>query len=272
MSKETTGAPKAKPVAPYQGGKRNLAKRLCAIIDAHDHDLYAEPFVGMGGVFLRRSSLPRAEFINDRARDVYNLFRILQEHYVPFVEYLRFQISTQAGFDRLMAVDPETLTDLQRAGRFLYLQRSAFGGRVNGRTYAIDRARGSRFNLNTLEGDLEALHLRLSGVAVTCLDFEAFIDRVDTPRSLIYLDPPYVGCETDYGPDLFAPDDFLRLARCLRILKGDFILSINDTPEVREIFEWAHRAPVTVTYRTSGAPTRHGELVISNMPVEIRDG
>lgn len=44
------------PVAPWLGGKRNLAKRICAIIDADTHTTYAEPFVGMGGIFLRRTA------------------------------------------------------------------------------------------------------------------------------------------------------------------------------------------------------------------------
>ena len=76
MSK--TAIPQTRPVAPYLGGKRNLAKRICAIIDADQHSTYAEPFVGMGGIFLRRAARPKAEFINDAGRDVYNLFRILE--------------------------------------------------------------------------------------------------------------------------------------------------------------------------------------------------
>ena len=84
-----------RPIAPWLGGKRNLAKRICALIDAdHDHRSYAEPLVGMGGIFLRRTRRPAAEFINDRGRDVYNLFRVLQEHYVAFLDMLRFQITT----------------------------------------------------------------------------------------------------------------------------------------------------------------------------------
>ena len=68
------------PVAPWLGGKRNLARRICAILDAIPCTTYAEPFVGMGGIFLRRSARPRAEVINDAGRDVANLFRILQRH------------------------------------------------------------------------------------------------------------------------------------------------------------------------------------------------
>ena len=52
------------PIAPYLGGKRNLAGALVEAIDAVDHDCYAEPFVGMGGVFLRRARAPASEVIN----------------------------------------------------------------------------------------------------------------------------------------------------------------------------------------------------------------
>lgn len=63
-----------KPVAPYLGANRNLAGRICPLIDGDDHQTYAEPFVGMGGIFLRRKRQPRSEVINDYSRDVANLF------------------------------------------------------------------------------------------------------------------------------------------------------------------------------------------------------
>jgi len=266
---ELTTIAQTRPIAPWLGGKRNLAKRICAIIDADaragGHNTYAEPFVGMGGIFLRRTSCPKAEFINDRQRDVYTLFRILQEHYVAFLDLLRFQITTQAGFERLVAVDPETLTDLQRAARFLFLQRTAFGGKVSGRNFGVSADRPARFNLSTLEPDLEALHERLSRVTVMCQDYAAFIDRIDHKDALFYLDPPYFGCEGDYGRDLFGRDRFIELAEQLARLKGRFILSLNDVPEVREIFGQFQITEVKTTYSIAakGAVPK-GELVISN--------
>ena len=252
------------PIAPWLGGKRNLAKRLCALIDAESHTTYAEPFVGMGGIFLRRTSRPRAELINDAQKDVYNLFRVLQEHYVAFLDLLRFQITTQANFNRLVGVDPETLTDMQRAARFLFLQRCAFGGKVSGRNFGLSTDRPGRFNLTTLESDLEALHTRLSGVTVTCLDFAEFIRRVDHKGALFYLDPPYWGCEGDYGKALFGRDRFEEMAALLARLKGRFILSLNDVPEVREMFGKFSIEEVTTTYTiaSKGALPDRRELVI----------
>ena len=102
------------PIAPWLGGKRNLARRICALIDATPCQTYAEPFVGMGGIFLRRRTRPRAEAINDRGRDIATLFRILQRHYVQFLDVLKFGLTTRTEFERLVRVDPDTLTDLER--------------------------------------------------------------------------------------------------------------------------------------------------------------
>jgi DNA adenine methylase len=57
------------------------------------------------------------------------------------MDTLRFQLSGRREFERLKATDPATLTDLERAGRFLYLQRLAFGGKVNGRNFGVSVGR-----------------------------------------------------------------------------------------------------------------------------------
>jgi DNA adenine methylase len=256
-----------RPVAHWLGGKRNLAARIAAAIEAVPHAVYAEAFVGMGGVFLRRRLRPRAEVINDFGRDIATLFRILQRHYPQFLEVLRFQLTTRAEFERLVATDPSTLTDLERAARFLYLQRTAFGGKVSGRNFGVSRDRPARFNLTTLEPMLEDVHARLAGVTIECLDFAEFLRRYDGPDTLFYLDPPYWGSEGDYGKALFARADFARLAEALTGLRGRFLMSINDTPEVRKLFGRFALTEVSTTYTVGNAPGSRGaraELIISN--------
>lgn len=269
MSKTTINP--VSPVAPYIGGKRNLAKRICPIIDADDHTAYAEPFVGMGGIFLRRRQQPRAEVINDFGKDVSNLFRILQRHYVQFLEILKFQLTTRNEFNRLVATNPDTLTDLERAARFLYLQRTAFGGKVSGKNFGVAKDRPGRFNLTDLEPMLEDLHCRLSGVVIECLDYAEFIGRYDSPATFFYLDPPYWGCENDYGKGLFIRADFDRMNDRLLNIQGRFLLSINDVPEIRDIFAGFHIVPVKTTYtinKSNGPRERVGELLISNFKWE----
>jgi len=252
------------PVAPYVGGKRRLAARIVERIDAIPHETYAEPFVGMGGVFLRRIRRARSEVVNDASRDVANFFRILQRHYPQFMETLKFQITSRAEFERLCAARPDTLTDLERAARFLYLQRLAFGGKVAGRSFGVDYGRGGRFNLMTLGPRLEELHERLAGVVVECLDFDVFIERYDRPETLFYLDPPYYGTEGFYGRDLFVRADFERLASALDGVRGAWLLSINDCPDIRAIFRCFAFEELTTTYTVAGVHQARqvGELLI----------
>lgn len=253
------------PVAPYIGGKRRLAKRLCAMIDGIDHQIYAEPFVGMGGVFFRRTKRPPSEAINDWSREVHNFFRVLQVHYVAFLEMMRFQITSRAEFERLLIEQPEALTDMQRAARFLYLQRTTFGGKVVGRGFGIAPGYPGRFDISKLQPMLEAVHDRLSAVVVERLPWTDFIRKYDRPGTLFYLDPPYYRCENDYGAGMFDRGDFQQMADQLAGIKGRFILSINDHPEIRETFARFHQLPVEVGYSVGGGAKqgKFGELIIT---------
>jgi len=254
-----------RPVAPYVGGKLRLAKHICAIIDDLDHRLYAEPFVGMGGIFFRRTRRPRVEVINDISRDVTTLFRILQRHFPQFMETLRFQITSRAEFERLAAVAPDTLTDLERAARFLYLQRTAYGGKQKTLHFGVSRDRPARFDLSRVAPLLDDGHTRLSGVTIECLAWDRFIPRYDCGDTLFYLDPPYWGCEDYYGRAVFARDDFARLAGVLGGIDGRFILSLNDVPEVRETFAAFSIEAVETRYSlATDSMTQAGEVIIRN--------
>lgn len=266
MSKESSHSVAVKPVAAYVGGKRNLATTVIRRLSKFPHRTYAEPFVGMGGIFLRRPVASPVEVINDYSHDVATFFRVLQRHYTQFLEMMRFQITTRVEFERLMAVDPSTQTDLERAARFLYLQRTAFGGKVDGRNFGVDPRSPGSFDVTKLQPALEELHIRLSAVTIECLPYGAFIERYDRAETLFYLDPPYWGSEDYYGPGMFGPADFARLAELLGRIKGRFLLSINDAPEVREIFGAFKLRSVTTTYtvRGKGKPKPARELLISN--------
>lgn len=251
------------PPAAYLGGKKQLAARIASMLEQIPHSLYAEPFVGMGGVFLRRSLIPKTEVINDRSGDVITLFRILQRHYPQFMEVMKFQLTSRREFERLAATDPSTLTDLERAARFLYLQRLAFGGKITGRSFGVDTTGPARFNIGRLGILLEEVHERLSGVVIENLDWREFIDRYDRPGALFYLDPPYLGNEGDYGKDAFTRDRFKEMSERLATIKGRFLISLNDRPEVREIFSAFRIARVDLTYTIAGGGGKDvGEVVI----------
>ena len=251
----------AQPLAPWVGGKLALAARLIRRIEALPHQLYAEPFVGMGGIALRKRRSP-CEAINDRSGEVVNLFRIVQRHPEALLSEMRLQLVSRADFQRLLRVPPDTLTDIERAARFLALQRMAYGGKPGPTSFPARRQRPENLSATDLRTAIEAVHDRLARVTIEKLEYGEFIKRYDSPRALFYLDPPYYLCESYYGKGLFEREDFERLADLLGSIKGRWLMSINDHPEVRRIFRRFHIEEEPVNYRVGGVIKPVVELVV----------
>ena len=259
----------AEPIAAWIGGKKLLARAIIERIERIPHRTYAEPFVGMGGVFLRRARKPKTEVINDRNGEIVNLFRSLGEHPDELARQFRWYLSSREEFRRLIATPSETLTDIRRAARFAYLQRLAFGGKpaheATPGQMGSNAHHPSPLRAERMHRLIAAAHQRLQGVHVECLDWEVFIARYDRPWTLFYIDPPYWGHENDYGKGIFDRGDFPRMAEILRGIQGRFILSLNDRPEVRELFGEFRIEVVNTRYSANARATRRvDELLISN--------
>lgn len=162
----------------------------------------------------------------------------------------------------LKATPPATLTDIQRAARFYYLQRLAFGGKVDGQTFGTATTTRPPLNLLRMEEELSAVHLRLHQVTIEHLDWQACLQRYDRAHTLAYLDPPYYGTE-GYGVD-FGLEQYTRMAELLRTMKGKAIVSVNDIPEMRQAFAGLTMKRLPITYTVGAARKVTGELVIRN--------
>lgn len=250
------------PIAAYIGGKKNLARRICERIDAIPHSVYIEPFVGMGGVFLRRRQRPRVEVINDWSGDVANLYRCMRAHPEALCQLIEGQFHCRSDFEREVRQDPALLTDLQRAARFVFLQKVAFGGKVSRRDFGMAKDRPSRFRAQEVAKSIRAIGRRLESVSIEQLPWAELIRRYDQAGALFYLDPPYWGCEDDYGPGMFGRDEFEAMAEQLAGIQGRFILSLNDRPQVREIFSRFTIEAAPTQYSLQGAGARPAAEVI----------
>ena len=202
---------------PYFGGKTRLAKTIVQKIPPHT--CYVEVFAGAAAVFFAKEP-SKTEVINDLDRELVTLYRVVQYHPEELHRQFKFQLVAREEFRRLMAANPETLTDIQRAARYLYLQRTCYGGRVYQRTFGTITMGKPRLNLFTLEETLETAWRRLAQVLIECMDFRELIARYDRPHTLFYLDPPYwdiVGYEHN-----FVEQDFVDLGKTLAGIKGVF--------------------------------------------------
>ena len=252
----------------WLGGKSRLADR---IIDAMpDHQTYCEVFAGAAWVLFKKPE-SKVEIINDLNSELTNLYRCVKHHLGELVLQFRWMLVARDEFDRFLATPADTLTDIQRAARFFYLAKTSFGARIVRPTFGIAATAPSRLNLLRIEEDLSEAHLRLSRVFIENKPYAQVIPRFDKPGTLFYLDPPYWDCEKDYGENMFGREDFQRLAGLLDGLKGKFILSLNDTPGVRETFSNFKFEVVKTRYSVSAKANQEvGEVLISNFKLQAK--
>jgi DNA adenine methylase len=244
----------------YIGGKNRLAKRVIEIFP--EHTTYVEAFAGGAQVFFRKEP-SKVEVLNDLDGDIVNFYRVCQQHYEELLRYFRFAVVSREWFDRLKATDPQTLTDIQRAARHLYLLRNCFASLVRHPVYHRNVIQPPSFNLQSLPELIENAHKRLQRVQLECASYEEIIRRFDRPTTLFYLDPPYWGRKL-YRHNL-GEADFEKLAGQLKKIRGKFILSLNDVREVRRLFEGFHILEVELHYTSQkAAGKRYKEVVITN--------
>lgn len=250
----------AKSFLRWVGGKSLLAKRIIQMMP--DHECYVEPFCGAAHVFFRKPPSP-VEVINDINGELINLYRCVREHMPEMLRLLQYMPISRVEFERLRDCNPENLTDVQRAVRFFYLQRLCFGGKVDKKkSYGYTKRESQKAKRINFPEYIDVANKRLIDVNIECKPYDDILVRYDTPETLFYCDPPYLGTQDFYGKGCFEIEDYCKLADVLKNIKGKFILSINDTPETRAIFNsfTQHEAKTTYSVK-NGATRKAGESV-----------
>jgi DNA adenine methylase len=244
----------------YIGGKNRLANTIIPLFPPHT--AYVEPFAGGAQVFFHKKP-SKVELLNDLDGEIVNFFRICQSHHEELLRTLRFHLASRQWFKILQATPPESLTDIQRAARFFYLQRTAYGGLVRRHNYASRLSHPANFNPARIPAIIEKTYERLKSVQIESLPYEQILKKFDRPTTLFYLDPPYWGKQL-YRFN-FSDADFTVLRDHLTALTGKFILSLNDIPPVRKLFSQFNIIPVTIAYTAQQKPgKRFPELLIKN--------
>ncbi|UYC12296.1 DNA adenine methylase [Xanthomonas sp. CFBP 8445] len=236
---------KTKTLFPWPGGKTRLLQHLLPLLSENPHQTYVEAFAG-GAALLFAREPANVEVINDVHGELVRLYRVVANHLDEFMRQFRWALTSREMFKWAQLQHPDTLTDIQRAARFFYLQRLSFGGKVTSQTFGTAARSPKTINLLRLEEDLSAAHLRLHRVVVEQLGWEACLSKYDTPETLFFLDPPYWQTE-GYG-GAFALDEYDRLAEAMSGLQGRAILTINDHPDMRARFDKFHGKTVRIDY------------------------
>lgn len=249
----------SKPIIPWIGGKRRLAKNIIPLFP--EHSCYVEPFCGAAALFFMKEPV-ETEILNDINLELASFYRVLKHHLEEFIKQFKWSLVHRELYKWLQDTPPETLTDIQRAARFYYLQKLAFGGKVEGQSYGTATTSKPRLNLLRIEEELRQAWLRLSRVYIENLPWEKCVEKYDRPHTLFYCDPPYYGTE-GYGVD-FGLEQYDWMADLAGTIKGKMIISVNDITEMRKAFKGLTMETVDINYTVGGGnkATKRKELIV----------
>ena len=249
---QTTKLARARPFLKWPGGKRWLASEIINHISSRLRGRYFEPFLGGGAVFFALRS-PNAT-LSDINSDLINAYRQVRENPEALVKRLRRKRISANNYYRVRAAKPAC--PLERAVRFLYLNRTAFGGmyRLNG---------DGRFNVPYGGGDrtpaplwrqnlINTASQLLKGVKLLVSDFEEIMEQAG-PGDVVYCDPTYTVAHENngfirYNEVNFSWSDQKRLASvALRAMRRGTTVIISNAchGEIRELY-WPYEPTTRV--------------------------
>lgn len=232
-----------KPILRWMGGKSKLAPFI--ISQFPKHTCYVEAFCG-GAAILLRKPRSKAEAINDIDGELINLYRCVKYHPTELAKQAVGMMHSRWLFERLKSQAVSDLTDIQRAARYYSINRMAFGGGMKNPSFGYGRSCAAGLSAARFTQDIEMLSARLDRVFIEHLHWANCIERYDSANTLVYCDPPYFGT-SGYGM-VFDMSQYVKMAELARTMKGHMIISVNDIPEMREVFADFHIEQLAIKY------------------------
>jgi DNA adenine methylase len=231
----------------YYGGKQRIASRIVEWLPRHT--VYVEPFCGGSAVFFAKSA-PMVtnnhdyrEVLNDHDQQIMTVYRVCQNRMTrqALMERLTYTPYSRTAHQESKKIrrswndyDPisqawSVLVNLQQS--FSKISHGGWGTAVFSSNDAAVWA--------NWRDALPAMMDRLREVYLECDDALAVIKRWDSPQTMFYCDPPYIGSDQgDYGG--YSRDDFKALVDVLDACQGSFVLSgyaacLPDIPTAWEV-------------------------------------
>ncbi len=267
----------AVPFLKWAGGKGQLLKQYEDFLPSRKQiGRYFEPFIGSAAVFFYLQ--PANAFLADYNEKLIETYRVIQNDGDTLIRVLGKHKNDEKYFYQMRALNPNEMGAVDRAARFIYLNKTCFNGLYRENKKGEFNVPFGRYANPTI-CDPERLRVAsqaLQGVELSVADFEVATAGCDV-GDFIYFDPPYVPITptsnfTSYNRDGFSANDHIRLAETFHRLASKrccVMLSNSSAPLVYELYGGRGYTISEIRARRSinSNPNRRGpitELLITN--------
>jgi DNA adenine methylase len=272
-----------KPFIKIPGGKRRLASKIIENFP-QNFGTYYEPFLGGAAIFwelYKQNSFGKAVLSDTNPELIltYTEIKANPETVLATLKVHDLEHKKRLGESKELAKEyyykirslemDENFTGAAKAARMIYLNKTCFNGlyRVN-KQGKFNVPFGSYKNPKIYDSEnLLAVQEALKKATILNHDFEDILNGVQ-PTDCVYLDPPYyplskTSAFTNYTKEGFSLEDQVRLSETMcRLQKKDiFVLQSNsDTPEIRELYNWAYIKEVKVRRNINSKGNKRGPI------------
>jgi len=179
----------------WAGGKKQLLSQFNKFFP-EKIERYFDVFVGGGAVafYVLQKYQPKEVFISDNNKELIDTYEVIRDNLNELIEVLKEHKTkhNKDYFYKIRALKPEELSKVQRAGRFIYLNKSCFNGlyRVNSKGEFNVPIGSSPKPAILPEEDLRLISKLLKNVTIKHMSFEGVLEHT-RKGDFIYFDPPY---------------------------------------------------------------------------------
>lgn len=252
-----------KPPFCRQGNKIPMKNDIIPYIPPHD--TYVELFAGSAAIFFNKAKAKK-NVLNDLDKNTANNLRMMQKAPTDLGKY-------KQGINNLQEIKSFYNNHGSSQTDKILLEKirtcSGFSG------LPVNEKRGTKGiyksrNLDNFVKEIPEWREALKGVKITSKDYADIVRQYDGVHTFFFIDPPYEKTSKTAGYAQGAEFDFERLEETLQRIKGKFLMTINDSPRIRQLFKSFTIKPVNVQTgwnnqkqaRNKGAPRK--ELIITN--------
>ncbi|GAB1779546.1 hypothetical protein PMEGAS67_50230 [Priestia megaterium] len=272
---------KPKPVLKWAGGKQQMLDVLIPNMP-RKFNKYIEPFIGGGALFFAVS--PENAVIADSNPELTNLYEVIKNDVDSLIALLKEMKNEEEFFYEVRKLKVESLSNIERAARMVYLNRTCFNGlyRVN-KKGEFNTPYGKYKNPKICdEVNLRAVSEVLQRCTIVLGDYKEVLKEYAEPGDFIFLDPPYIPISQysdfkRYTKEQFSEKDQVELANEVKRLQelGCYVLLTNSNhPLVHELYaEYEITVHETRRNINSKASNRQGQdVVVYAEPVNVPVG
>jgi DNA adenine methylase len=245
----------------YPGGKFYGFKVLEPFLNV-PHDEFREVFVGGASVFLGKKSA-KVNWINDIDKELIAFYNVIAKNdkKKKLYKLLEKEKANRKRHAEILKMNPKNNVEI--AFKYFYLNRTSFSGIMNKPRWGY--ALGSSVTPNRWTKLIDPVSEKVKNIKITSLDFKKVIKKNSNNSVLLYLDPPYYRASKSIYKNEFTLRDHRDLCKLLKTTKFKFILSYENSTEIREMYKWANIYETNFTYFMSEARRQNGnELIITN--------